>query len=360
MDRTVATPWAIVVRFAAISACLMTMTLALSVQRHSHNPLDLVQPGTTGPSADVFRRDFPDASLIEGIGHDGQQFYAIARQPMHWKQVAVSTDRPRYRLQRPLYPWLAWALHPTGGGLGLVYALVAVNALAMFGGGVATGLLSFRLGGRAELALIFPLIPGVFVSSRLSVADGLALALLTAALAATLSPRPSGRIGAALFGVASALAKESMIPMLLARRWRSAIPAIFAMVGLSVALRLVFTEVGAGVQELTFPFRGLLESASKLWIHGHELFAMASVVSALVLGVVALTKRDRRSSPLWWPIATQVAFVPLLGVDVLGLNLNGSRATAPLLLLSIVALATPARVPATSGEAPASAVVTAH
>src|ERR671919_468424 len=48
---------------------------------------------------------------------------AIARDPMHLHDVADHLDRPRYRLQRPLYPLLAWLLHPGGGGMGLVLAM---------------------------------------------------------------------------------------------------------------------------------------------------------------------------------------------------------------------------------------------
>jgi len=91
------------------------------------HPANIVYPGERGPSAAVFKRDFPGATLPLTVGHDGQQVYAISRQPMHLRAVVPALDRPRYRLQRIIPPVLAWALHPQGGGRGLVLAIFAVG-----------------------------------------------------------------------------------------------------------------------------------------------------------------------------------------------------------------------------------------
>ena len=59
----------------------------------------LLQPGRSGPAGALLARDFPRLSMPAGAGNDGQQFYAIARDPLHPTSVAHLLDRPRYRLQ---------------------------------------------------------------------------------------------------------------------------------------------------------------------------------------------------------------------------------------------------------------------
>src|SRR5690348_7272434 len=95
----------------ASSVIVAIAILGLNARQGGGTP-GLVDPGLRGPSVAVFRHDFPGKRLPDDEGHDGQQFYAIARQPMHPTAAARDLDRPRYRLQRILLPVLAWALHP--------------------------------------------------------------------------------------------------------------------------------------------------------------------------------------------------------------------------------------------------------
>jgi len=103
----------------AITAGVM-LRLNLAVD---HDVVALITPGAESPAAGVIRHDFPTYALHQGVGHDGQAFYVIAREPMHLRDAARWTDRPRYRLQRILLPVLAWSTHPQGGGHGLVVSL---------------------------------------------------------------------------------------------------------------------------------------------------------------------------------------------------------------------------------------------
>ena len=105
------------------------------------------------------------------------------------RRSSPDLDRPRYRLQRPLLPWLAWAVHPSGGGVGLVYAFLLVGFAALVVGGVSLGAISVTLGGRAWPALAFPLLPGGYVCLRISVADTLSVALALLAIALALRSR---------------------------------------------------------------------------------------------------------------------------------------------------------------------------
>jgi hypothetical protein len=229
------------------------------------HPANVVHPGAQGPSAAAILEDFPDDPLPPGLGHDGQQFYAIARDPLHPEQVAEHLDRPRYRLQRIAYPLTAWALHPTGGGEGLVLAVFATGVLAVLAGCLATGHLSRALGGGPLPTLAFVLAPGAWFALRFSMADSYALAAALAALAFSLRGRHRWAVAAAVLAV---LAKESLIllpfGLLLYHRDRArlllvAVPGAVA-AAWWVALRLLVTDHSAGVIEFTYPFGGLVSA----------------------------------------------------------------------------------------------------
>ncbi len=337
-----AVPWRAVVVPAAAATLLAVALVLTHVQATGRNPLNLLQAGARGPSAAVVARDFPETPLLEGGGHDGQQFYAIARQPMHWKDVAPALDRPAYRLQRALLPWLAWVLHPGGGGPGLVLALFAVGVAAMFAGGVALGALSASLGGPTRLGALFPLLPGTLVSLRITTSDTLAVALALVALACLVR----GRSGwAVVAGVAAVLAKEPAWLILagfaLWRRDRAS--AVTAGVAAAVAgalaliLRGVFPDAGRQVVELVPPLTVLPRTLGEWW-GGGERLAMATVAATVALAVVALRRGGLRN-PFGGAVALQLALLSALSFDASALNLNATRSVLPLGVCALLALA---------------------
>lgn len=352
-------PWRRIVQAALAGTVLVALLVAFDVHRAGGNPVNLIQPGETGPSVAAVHHDFPDLELPGGIGFDGQQYYAMARDPLHLDHVAPELDRPWYRLQRPLLAWLAWAAHPGGGGVQLVQALFVVGIAGIFLGSLATGALSSLLGGPAWMAAVFAVLPGAYVSLRTSTADALALALAAAALALSIRGRTVLAIVAAALAV---LAKEPTLILFagwaLHRRDRRA--ALLAVIPFAVAggwavwLRVALPNGGGGVVEFTAPLLGLARSASAKWVHGRELWGMAATLGALAAGAVALARRGLRH-PLGWAVALQFAFTLVLGLSVVGLNLNGPRSTMPLALLALLALASPAA----AAEAPAEASATA-
>ncbi len=258
--------------------------------------------------------------------------------------MAPLLDRPRYRLQRPLLPWLAWAIHPTGGGYGLVWAFVLVGIAAIFLGSMATGALAVQLGGKPWLALAFALTPGAWFSLRASVADGLALALAIAALALAHRERWTAAIAC---GVAAVLAKEVIIVVLagwvlwkwLASRSRTAlllvaVPAAVA-AGWWIVLRLLLPgheQIG----ELVAPFVGWRDAWNTSWVHGKELVGMAAAVGSVVVGIAALARRGL-GHPLGWVIAGSLLLAALENGDVVGNNYGSTRALMPVLVLGVVA-----------------------
>lgn len=347
-------PWRRLAWSAALSTCVAVVLALAWASTAGGGVAALIIPGADGPSIAVVHHDFPEIEPAPGLGHDGQQFYAIARAPMHLDAVGTDLDRPRYRLQRPLLPWLAWLLHPQGGGTGLILALLAVNTAALVGGGLAMGALSVTFGGPSWAAAVFPLVIGNLVAVRMSVADTLALALMLGALCCSLRSRHGPAIALA---VAAVLAKESMVllglGLLIARRDRHRVALVAAPIAVAGAwwlyLRFQVPVSGEQVGEFGRPFGGYTD-AWLLWRAGDDRLAFATTMFALAVGLGALA--TRRGHVLRWCIALQLAFLPMLDVSVVGLDLNGTRMTAPLTCLGIVALLTPATA-TVAGEATA-------
>ena len=307
------------------------------------HPANIVHPGADGPSASAILSDFPDHPLPPGLGHDGQQFYAVARDPLHPTRVASDLDRPRYRLQRIAFPFTAWLIHPSGGGPGLIAAVFAVGILAVLAGIVATGHLSLALGGGPLPAIVFLMGPATWLVLRFSLADSYALAAALAAMALSIRERPRWAVAAAILAV---LAKESLIllPLGLLVHYRDRARLMLVAVPAAVAatwwafLRLTVPDHSAGVIEFTFPFGGMW-SAARTWEQGKFQIAMATVVFTIVLAMWVLV-RVGMAHPLAPAMAIQLAFLTVLGHDVLALDANGSRMTMPLLVLALVANAT--------------------
>lgn len=337
-----------VVRAAVVGALLAVGLVLFDVQaRGGANPVSLVQPGSEGPSAAAVQADFPDLDLPNGIGHDGQQFYAIARDPFPLDRSAEHLDRPQYRMQRPLYPWLAWALHPQGGGIGLVWALFAVGVAGIVVGGIALGTLVHRRGGSPLAAVLVGLLPGAIASLRISTADTLALGLGLAAVAALGNRRWWPVVPLA---VAAVLAKEPTLVLLasvaLVRRDRPSLTmagAAAAAVGLwALVVRSTVPADTRQVIEFVAPLTGWWDAAGT-WLDGKDLVAAITCAATIGLAVAAVVRAPRGEWTI--PILVQLAFLSALSPSAIGLDYNATRTTMPLLAIALVALLSPAAQP---------------
>lgn len=339
------------VAWACAGTVLALGLLLLDVRASGQGIIRPIRPGTLGPSAVVVARDFPASVLPDEVGVDGQQFYAIARDPWHPNDVAPSLDRPRYRYQRPLLPVLAWALHPSGGGPGLVVALVVVNLAGLLVGGLALGALGRRLKGPPWLALLYPVLPGALWALFDSVADGLAVSLALLTIVAVLGGR--NRL-AWLAAVAAVLTKETTIlvplALVIARRRRSDLPVLLApavvLAAWTLAVHVLVPAGGVQPELPVLPLTGFVDAFRTRWLHGRELIGMAATLSATVAGVVVLARR-RGPLELRWVIALQLALLSICSSAVLGDDFGGTRSTLLLLAAACACLLTsPARAPA--------------
>lgn len=337
-------PWTRILLLALVGTAFTVLLVANDAADANHISSVLLA-GEHGPSVDVVTADMPDADLAPGRGHDGQQFYAVARAPMHLDEAAEHLDRPRYRLQRPLFPVLAWALHPSGGGTGLVVALVAVGITGILLSGVAAGALSTALGGGAWPALVVAALPGSYASLRITTADALALGFALTALWAAETGRSRTGIASA---VAAVLTKESMLVLLvahaLARRTRASVGAAVAgfltTAGWWLALRVLVQEVdGSQVKEFTWPFGGLIVYVDEWWA-GKNTVGAAMALGTFALALVALRRRGP-SHPLFGPLAAMTVFASVLAASVVALDFNATRTLGPLLALAILTMGTP-------------------
>jgi hypothetical protein len=341
-----ALPWRAIVRWALVGTVAMVAIVGFQVGISRGGLVGLVDPGQSGPAAQVLHRDFRATRFGRGVGLDGQQYYAIARDFPHLRAISQSLERPRYRLQRVLFPMLAWALHPYGGGPGLILAFVAVGVFALLLGGVATGALAVRLGGSPVLAGIFALLPGAYLSLRYTLACALALALTVAAI--TASARGHRR-SAVLLAVLAVLAKETALVVFigwaLAKRTPDrvrlvAVPFCVAAIWATV-LRLTVPAGHAPNNELGLPFAGLVHAATRIWAHGYEPFGLVCTLGALTLAIAAL-RRHGTHHPLSGPLLAYLGFVILMGSNVVGTDFGAPRAMMPVHLLAILMLCTPA------------------
>lgn len=349
--------------YASIGVCIAVFLVVLDLARTSTNPLNFVQPGEHGPAVQVFHADFPDQELLSGSGLDGQQFYAVARNPFDLDEAADQLDRPRYRLQRPLLSWLAWIGHPSGGGHGLIWSLAAVNVIAVWILAVATGAMSVRFGGPPWVAALVGFYPGVWWSLRVTVADTLAAALALASIALLLHRRTRWAVAVA---IAAVLAKETAALIVVGwaisrwrdrRRWYPVIGAGAVAVAWGTFLRIRLPGSEA-VGEVTVPFLGMYEAITERWLDGDEHWGLVGTTTGLVVGAAALIRRGMRH-PLGPAIVVQLVFLAFANGDVLGNDFGGGRAVLPLIALGTIAFFAPGNQDARAGEAAATAVTPA-
>jgi hypothetical protein len=120
---------------------------------------------------------------FERFGYDGQFYYAIARGP--WRRHLAGIDHPPGRQLRILYPAVSW-LVSGGNGLLLLWAMPAVNLLAIAGLAAVGALLARRNGLNPWWGCLLPLAVDAGLPALRDLTDVLAVMSLGCLLAAWL------------------------------------------------------------------------------------------------------------------------------------------------------------------------------
>lgn len=280
----------------------------------------------------------PGVLARQGYGHDGKEFWAIARDPAlaGGRELAGHLDRPAYRAQRILYPLLAapWRL---AGERALLWGLLLTNLVAIGVGGYAASRLALELGGPAWVGLAFALNPAMGVTVDHDGCDAVALAALVWSILLLRQSRLAWGVAVA---AAAALAKEASLLSIggmavlaapLGARSRAALALVPAGVaglwGLYARWRLGWP--GTEIREFALPFAGYAEA----WRDG-------SHAAAALLPVAALT------IALWWNkrsllLAASVPYaliIPFLSANVLIYGTGSARAFGPAITLLLLEL----------------------
>jgi hypothetical protein len=343
----------VAVFFASVLIVLVpTVSLLWS---HDGDPSALLRIGDRSASRSYVERDLPDPVLTSGFGHDGQQFYVVARAFPDLQSADGHVDRLRYRARRVLYPAL---VAPFPAGEPTVWAMLAVNAVAVGAAGIAMSRLATKVRAPWWLGVTVALSPALLVSTRASLADALAFAL---ALWGVVLWRRHLWWAVALF-VLAALARETSLVVPLAcllvgsrPRERLAMLVPFAAYGawtLTVSAWLDPSDAGSSspfgdaTRQLAMPFEAFAQLgwSSRGVLLGVALFA-GSLLAAWQL---------RRLLPeiAIWLVADAILLVTA-AIGVAEDTLNLTRLTP--LAVPAIALAIALRVAPTAHAAPSGA-----
>lgn len=132
---------------------------------------------------DGSRTIFPIKILKHSYGYDGQFYYRFALAPFDITQpgYGIRIDNPPYRMQRIVYPVLAWLLS-VGQPRFTAWAMLCINLLGL-------GAISFfavRLSEQLQLSRVVPVLvslwPGFLIALNRSTTEIVAVAFLLAAI----------------------------------------------------------------------------------------------------------------------------------------------------------------------------------
>ncbi len=108
--------------------------------------------------------------MENSYGYDGQFYLMIALDPFITGQAFENMDKPAYRYQRVLYPWVSRLLSFGQPEL-IPVAMAAVNLAAVLFGTLVIGVFCLRQGLTPGWALVYGLSSGLFLSSLRDLAE---------------------------------------------------------------------------------------------------------------------------------------------------------------------------------------------
>lgn len=328
-------PWLIGVAGLAIAVGLALRLLL----PYGMDPTIFVSFGNGSPARTAYmHRVLGHVTTRPDFWPDGKFYFVLANDPLlrHASEDAVLLDRPVYRAQRILYPWLA-------GGFGLVppravpWSMLLWNVLAMAIGAALAAALAARWGAPPWVGVLVPLNIGLLFEFEIG---GAGIIAYVCALAALLALERDRTTTAALWFGAATLSKEVMLAFalgVLVCRWREqrdhpwrivAVPAAIAAAwDVYVRVRLAGTHrPPGGLGAFTWPFAGIVRAFETWTQHPTHLIVNVSIIAIAAMFVpVAIRSR----LPIVWGALPFVGLAVFLSASVWRETFDLTRALTP-------------------------------
>ena len=233
---------------------------------------------------------------------DGQAFATLARDPTLSRAVEEfrTPGQAAFRAQRPLAPYLAWALS-AGRPHWVAPALAVMAVLGTAAMAAATGALIGARGGPPALGGIAALLPGAFAVNSYLGPDALAIGLVLFGLVTFERDKVWTAVGLMTL---AALGRETMLVVpavlfvadLLQRRhpirWPLVIPGVAWASWVAVVwVRVGDLPTGHGDGALGMPMRGIIDGFQNSIDGGGPL--LAAMFAGLILSAIAIAPKDR-------------------------------------------------------------------
>ena len=299
------TPTAAAWRWAVpLLAASMAVAGILAVRPIVANDGDVaavLRVGRYSASRAVVEQDLPDPPMTDDYGHDGQQFYALARAFPDLADAEDDVDKLRYRSRRIVLPVLA---APFPDGAPRAWAMVGWNVVAIGAAAVAMGALARRCGVTPWVGLAVAVSPGLVDSAQGALADAPAVALaLWGVVLCRTRPWAAGVL-LALGGVSRETTLTADAGAALgARAWRSAAVAVGAVVAWTAVITAWLPPsdktntnnlVVDLLDQVSVPFTGW---AAVGWTSGEAMVGALLLVCSLG---AAWELRHRLPELAWW------------------------------------------------------------
>lgn len=333
--------------WGAIGGALAVSAL---VVQGAPNMASVLRVGASNPLRMQIERELGPIDVTDPIGHDGQLYYLVARDPFAsgpTVEALKAFDTPRYRYRRILFPALA-------GGFGRFSprtTLLGMFALSVFGMALtAIGIadLAYKLKAPGESVFLAIINLGALVSTMLLTVDGLALGLSLVGMTLFLRQRTGWAIGTLALAV---LTKETsvLVPLALAawqwrerRRWLAL--ALLVVPSLPLAVWSLWLRYHIpGIPEpglLGWPIVGMASSLAG-WLRAGELEGAQMVLAfhTAVAFTLSIATVIRSGSPiLRWVAGFWLGLACFTGAGVWGIPTNVARAFSILWPLGVLSL----------------------
>jgi hypothetical protein len=333
------------VSLTIIAATTLGLVVQVSQARLLGGWSGLIAVGEESHLRELIAAELPSLVLVDQAGHDGQSVYAIGLNPWLRGQPPDLADLT-YRYRRILLPVIGGAFGLLSGEP-LLWGVTALSLAGFVASAVGTLAIARSRDLSSWLLLAALLNVGLWLSLQNTTPDALAMGLSIVGIAFAFRGR---NLEAALLIMASALAKETYWltglslaawSWMQARNRRAAwsyLAAGLPLAGWSLFLAFRLREQATEGVLVVAPFQGLMEAWPFWYLAGRRDY-LFSVLSLLILGCAMLAIFRTKHSVWRYLLAPWIVIALISSHWVWDLGNNSLRVLAPLMTLSILALA---------------------